>query len=300
MSMDMTKRTIYIQNPAKVSVAHKSLKVCQRENIEVHIPLEDIYVVVIESLNVNITSYALSALLEAGIGTMICGSTHMPLGLLLPIGAHSRHSGIVKQQLLMKKPLKKQLWQKIIERKILNQAEVLSLLNINSTELVEDAKQVLSGDSTNRESVAASRYFKLLLPNGGRRGSQFTPALDYGYALLRAAIAREAVSAGWLVSQGIHHSNNLNAFNLIDDLIEPFRPVVDLLVINKSINHLNPENKRTLVSVFEFGMRINGKEENLQNTIKIVLDSLKRAINKNDSSLLLLPHIIPLNVWKSE
>lgn len=291
----MPKRTICIQNPASLSVKNGSLAILQKEELRGLVPLEDIWVVIIEAHQVQVTAAALSRLVDAGIGIMTCGDDHMPNGLLLPIGAHSRHAAIVEDQLAISKPLQKRLWQRIVKSKIINQGEVLELLGFDGSSVKKLAKEVLSGDASNRESVAATAYFKRLLPRGGRRSGPCTPALDYGYTVLRAGIGRTAVSGGWLVSRGIHHSNNLNAFNLVDDLIEPFRPVVDLLVVQEELGReLTPEVKKRLASIFEVVVRTPLGEVPVQVAIEEELNTLRSAVKEGDASLLELPSVIPL------
>lgn len=258
-------------------------------------PLEDIWVLIIETHQAQITTAALSKLVDAGIGVMLCGDDHMPNGLLLPLGAHSRHAAIVDDQLAISKPLQKRLWQRIVQAKISNQAVVMDLLGLDGSAVRAMAKDVLSGDASNRESVAASAYFKKVLPEGNRRNGPFTAALDYGYTVLRAGIGRTAVSGGWLVSRGIHHNNNLNAFNLVDDLIGPFRPVIDLLVIQGGLGgEVTSETKRELAAIFEYLVRIPLGDVPLQVAIENELETLKVAVKAADASLLQLPVVIPL------
>lgn len=293
--LSMPKRTICIQNPASLSVKNGSLAIIQKGELRGLVPLEDIWVVIIEAHQVQVTAAALSRLVDAGIGIMICGDDHMPNGLLLPIGAHSRHAAIVEDQLAISKPLQKRLWQRIVKSKILNQGEVLELLGADGGAVKKLAKEVLSGDTSNRESVAATAYFRRLLPRGGRRSGPYVPALDYGYTVLRAGIGRTAVGGGWLVSRGIHHSNNLNAFNLVDDLIEPFRPVVDLLVVQEELGReLTSEVKKELASIFEVVVRTPLGEVPAQVAIEEELSTLRSAVKEGDASLLELPSVIPL------
>lgn len=292
---NVAKRTICIQNPASVAVKNDALAISQNGDLKGLIPLEDIWVLIIESHQVKVTAAALSRLVAAGIGVMLCGDDHMPNGLLLPIGAHSRHAAIVDDQLAISKPLKKRLWQRIVKAKIANQGRVLDLLGSDSSAVKELVNKVLSGDTSNREAVAATAYFRHLLPRGGRRDGPYTPALDYGYTVLRSGIGRTAVSGGWLVSRGIHHSNNLNAFNLVDDLIEPFRPVVDLLVVQGKLGgELTPNVKRRLASIFEVLVRTEKGEVPVQAAIEEELDTLKSAVREGNASLLELPSVIPL------
>ena len=291
----MPKRTICIQNAASLSIKNDALAICQRGELRGLVPLEDTWVLIIETHQAQITTAALSKLVDAGIGVMLCGDDHMPNGLLLPLGAHSRHAAIVDDQLAISKPLQKRLWQRIVQAKISNQAAVMDLLGLDGSAVRAMAKDVLSGDTSNRESVAASAYFKKVLPEGSRRNGPFTAALDYGYTVLRAGIGRTAVSGGWLVSRGIHHSNNLNAFNLVDDLIEPFRPVVDLLVIQGGLGgEMTSETKRELAAIFEYLVRIPLGDVPLQVAIENELETLKVAVKTADASLLQLPVVIPL------
>ena len=132
----------------------------------------------------------MSQLNDAGIGVMICGRDHMPNGLMLPMGAHSRHARIVEDQLAMSLPFKKQLWKRIVQAKILNQAAVLTEMGLPTDPLPSYAKTVLSGDTDNREGAAASAYFKALITEGTRRNSMQSSALDYGYSVLRAGSSR--------------------------------------------------------------------------------------------------------------
>lgn len=298
----MPKRTIYLSNPATIKASNGSIEIKTKNELKTRVPLEDIWVLIIESHEVVITAKALSEICEAGIGTILCGSNHMPNGLMLPLGAHSRHASIVEDQLLISKPLKKQLWQAVVQQKIRNQATVLSLHHSEKAkDLFTLSKEVLSDDSSGREAVAASIYFREIAPEGGRRNSDITPLLDYGYAILRAGIARCAVAGGWLVSRGIHHSNNLNAFNLVDDLIEPYRPIVDLIVLEKIKDQaLTTETKRILASIFSYCFLIEGEKYTVQSSIEETIHSFKRAILENDSSLLKLPQIIPLSTWSEE
>lgn len=291
----MPKRTICIQSPSSLSIRNSALSISQRGEVKGLIPLEDIWVVILETHQAQITTSALSHLVDAGIGVMLCGDDHMPNGLLLPLGAHSRHAAIVDDQLAISKPLKKRLWQRIVQSKIGNQATVLDLLGTDGSALRKLMGGVLSGDTTNRESVAAGAYFKKLLPEGGRRKGPYTPALDYGYTVLRAGIGRAAVSGGWLVSRGLHHSNNLNAFNLVDDLIEPFRPVVDLLVVTEELGgELTPEARSRLAAVFEMAVGVGDKVLTVQAAIEEELDTLRAAVCGSDASLLMLPNILPI------
>lgn len=224
----------------------------------------------------------------------------MPNGLALPIGAHSRHAEIVEHQLAISKPLRNQLWAKIIRRKIENQARCLELCGGDQSDvkkILGYAKDVQSNDKTHMESAAAGAYFPNLLPYGSRRKGPMDAPLNFGYAILRTGIAQCAVSHGWLVSRGINHHSAENAFNLVDDLIEPFRAAVDLLVVKENIlAPLSRLNKETLTKVTSVLVLLDGKEMPIQNAIDVYCESLRRAVELKDSDQLLLPTLIGLEM----
>lgn len=291
----MPKRTICIQNPSKISVRNASLVISQ-DGLKALVPLEDIWVVILETQQAQITTKALSELVGVGIVVMTCSDNHFPSGLLIPLAANSRQSAMIHNQLCMSRPLQKRLWQRIVKAKIANQASVLDCLGIDSAPVRKWLTEVKSGDASNRESVAASAYFKCLLSSGTRREGPFTAALDYGYAILRAGVARSTVSGGWLVSKGICHSNKLNAFNLVDDLIEPFRPVIDLLIIGKNLRGpLTHHTKLLLARVFEQVVKVDGKNLSVQSAIETELDTFRESVLSGDVKKLMLPEIVGLD-----
>lgn len=292
----MAQQTIYIQNKAHLHIRHGLLAIEVDGSIST-VPLEDIWVVIVESHQLTVTVACLSKLVDVGIGVLVCGRDHMPNGLLLPLGAHSRHARIVEDQLAMSAPLKKQLWKRIVQMKIANQATVLREMGLPVGPLPEYAKTVLSGDSSNREAAAAAQYFQRLISDGTRRMSVQSAALDYGYGILRAGIGRAAVGGGWLVSQGLHHHSIYNAFNLVDDLIEPFRPLIDLMVMSYGLEDpLEPSDKVLLARVFEHVMTIGGKRCGCQQCIETVLASLRTAVIEKDARKLQLPVLEGLDV----
>ncbi|MCH3968835.1 MAG: type II CRISPR-associated endonuclease Cas1 [Atopobiaceae bacterium] len=296
----MPKRTICIQSPAKLSACDKALLIIQDER-QVRVPFEDIWVVILETHQAQITTAALSQLADGGIGVMLCGDDHMPNGLFLPLGAHSRHADIVENQLAISKPMQKRLWQRIVKAKITNQASVLELCGKSPCSVGRYVAEVKSGDTDNREGAAAAAYFKELIDDGNRRIGPYSGPLNYGYNILRAGVARAAVAGGWLVSRGLNHHNELNAFNLVDDLIEPFRPLVDLIVVKQHLaGDLTHEKKIVLASVFERLVKLDGRLVTSQTAIELMLVSLKAAVYDADYSELLLPSIVPLQMFSDE
>ena len=237
--------TVTICTPKYLCVQDNCLVIKDRHEDKVldKIPLSDIWVIIIDNPQVSITASLMGQVNDAGIGVLFCGSNHMPNGLALPIGAHSRHAEIVEHQLAISKPLRNQLWAKIVRRKIENQARALELCGgkpCDVEKILSYARDVQSNDKTHREGAAAGEYFSKLLPYGSRWTGPMTAPLNFGYAILRTGIAQCAVSHGWLVSRGIHHHSAENAFNLVDDLIEPFRAVVDLMVVKDCLLYTSP------------------------------------------------------------
>lgn len=286
----MAYRTVCIQTPCELSLSNSRLILKREGENPVAIPISDLWVLILESHLIKVTVALLSELNAKGVGVMVCGRDHMPNGLCLPIGAHSRHAAIVEHQLLMSAPLKKRLWQRIIRQKIINQAECLERNGRAAEKLVRYAESVKSNDSGGMESAAASEYFRAIIPEGTRRDGPYAGPLDYGYAILRASIGRTCVAGGWLVSRGIRHCSDLNAFNLVDDLIEPFRPFVDDIVFADDIREpLTSKSKLALISLLEKKVEMNGELVMVQYACELMLDSFRRAVLQNDATQLVLP-----------
>lgn len=294
--------TVTIGTPKYLCVQDNCLVIKDRHEDKVldKIPLSDIWVIIIDNPQVSITASLMGQVNNAGIGVLFCGSNHMPNGLALPIGAHSRHAEIVEHQLAISKPLRNQLWAKIVRRKIENQARALELCGgkpCDVEKILSYARDVQSNDKTHREGAAAGEYFSKLLPYGSRWTGPMTAPLNFGYAILRTGIAQCAVSHGWLVSRGIHHHSAENAFNLVDDLIEPFRAAVDLMVVKENIlAPLSRMNKETLTKVTSVLVLLDDKEMPVQTAIDVYCESLRRAIELKDSDQLLLPTLIGLEM----
>lgn len=243
----MIKRTLYFGNPAYLSTQNEQLiirlpevvnnkeipEVFQKEAVE-RIPIEDIGILVLDHTRITLTSGLLEKLILNNVALIQCGQNHLPIAAALHFDINDTFSEKIHYQLRASEPLKKQLWKQTIEAKILNQAAVLQILGHDATALLHHAKNVSSGDPDNREGRAAAKYWEILLkPYGVTRGQNEGPPnqfFNYGYALLRAVIARNLVASGCLPVVGIHHRNKYNAFCLADDIMEPFRPIVDLYI----------------------------------------------------------------------
>ena len=283
----MIKRTLYFGNPAYLSVKlsqleirlpevekSKSLPETFKEGAVKSIPIEDIGVVMLDNKQITITHGALGALLENNVAVITCDDHRMPVGLMLPLAGNTTQSERFRHQIDASLPLKKQLWQQTIQAKILNQSAVL--LNQRKMECGNmDAwtKQVRSGDSDNLEARAAAFYWQNLFGNikGFNRDREGVPPnnlLNYGYAILRAVVARALVGSGLLPTLGIHHHNRYNAYCRADDIMEPYRPYVDKLVAEivdsgADISQLTTDLKSKLLSIPILDVVINGKRSPL-------------------------------------
>lgn len=295
----MSWRSLAITHPARLSLSKGQLLIEQQEKITV--PLEDIAIVVIEAKEVVLTAPLLSAFASYGITLFTCDRTFLPCGQWLPFSQHHRFLGVIKKQLCLTLPSKKKLWQKIVQSKVRNQAWVLNAAKYEkSAEYLERlALAVQSGDKSYVESRAAAFYFKELFGLGFSRQSEQTvnDHLNYGYSVLRAAIARALTQYGFLSVLGIWHKNELNSFNLADDLIEPFRPLVDLWLINQGKelpSELTQQSRMALISLLHHSIKIEGATYSVLAAIEKTVSSLQTAINDPAPCTLALPQMMHL------
>lgn len=231
----MIKRTLFFANPCHLSLQNNQMVVTNKETGEIkQAAIEDIGFVILENPQITFTVRLAELLSENNVAVVFCNSKYLPTSMLLNLEQHHLQNEIFSTQINASEPLKKQLWSQTIVAKINNQAAVLKIHGKQYLKLTELAKNVLSGDSTNREAQAARIYWSELFGNDFTRDRNGLPpnnALNYGYAILRAAVARALVGSGLLPTLGIHHHNKYNAYCLADDIMEPYRPYVDMLVL---------------------------------------------------------------------
>lgn len=306
----MIKRTVYFGNPAYLSMREKQMVVklpevetCEnladdvKKNAVATIPIEDLGVVVLDHKRITITQGLLEALLANNCAVITCDSTHMPTGLLLPLDGNTLQSERFRKQVDMSLPLKKQLWQQTIQTKISNQKSVLKKFrkDVEIGNMRKWETDVRSGDVMNLEARAAAYYWKNLFPDipGFVRGREEQPPnqlLNYGYAILRAVVARALVGAGLLPTLGIHHHNRYNAYCLADDIMEPYRPFVDELVYkmveSKDYLQLSKEQKMEFLQLPVKEVKINGKRSPLMIAAQMTAVSLMKCINGESRKLL--------------
>lgn len=298
-----------ITSKASVSSKNEQLQIVPDSGERHSIPIEDINSIMIESKEVQISSNALQKLALNGTATFLCDKQHMPCGVIIPFNTHSRKLKILNNQLCIKKPLHKRLWQQIVQQKIINQADCLCFCGKEGyLELNNLYKKVKSGDSTYIESQAAAKYFRLLFGNEFRRYSKkskndtdiINSALNYGYAVLRGAIARTLVIYGFEPSMGIHHHSETNRFNLADDLLEPYRPIVDLFTYeNIKGDKLTPQHKQGLYEILNYEMLSAGERNSIAYSIERMVKSLS-AIYQDNCGQLTLPTLCPLKIHTYE
>ncbi len=229
----MIKRSILIENKAAIHAQNQQLLI-KTEHKESSIPIEDLGFVLIDNMETYLSMNSMNTLVENNVAVIICGKNHMPNGMFLNLNSHHIQQEIFKKQLEASLPLKKQLWQMTIVEKIRNQGELLQKMTGELNPLESFAKRVMSGDTSNMEGAAAAYYWKTFFDFSFKRerfGDYPNNFLNYGYALLRAATARALSASGLLNTLGIHHKSKYNAFALADDIMEPFRPIVDEKVV---------------------------------------------------------------------
>jgi CRISPR-associated protein Cas1 len=285
-------QTLEINDNSAYITVSKGFLVIERQHATDKIPIDEIESLVINSYGATISSQALQKLCEQNAVIIHCGRNAMPVGMTVAYGNHTYRKPRIQNQLYCSLPLKKRLWQETIKAKITNQAEVLKLCNQEEKELFYLAEQVRSGDEGNAEAIASKKYWGKLFGENFRRDPNLPGQngfLNYGYAILRAAVCRSIIAAGLLPELGMFHRNQKNAFCLADDLMEPFRPFIDLTVSLLSLSEkeeLAPFHKKIFIHLLDLQIFHVGKSFHLRycidNTIQsyvISLDNKKSCIS---------------------
>lgn len=291
----MIKRTVEISSgPVHLSIKHKQMLL--KKGDELHsIPVEDLGLLVLSHPAISYTHQLLYELLEQNVAVLFCNRQHMPEGLLLPFEDNQLHQARLQLQAEATKPLKKRLWQQVVKQKIKTQAKVLIHKHGRDEGLGLLAAKVKSGDPENVEARAAKKYWKELFKHPDFRRRYHTPdlnaLLNYGYAVLRAAVARSLTAAGLHPSLGIHHHNQYNPYCLADDMMEPLRPFVDARVYDLYQTHgsldieLTKETKRPLLELLTYSVRIKGKKYPLLESLHLMASSLAACYAKETNIL---------------
>lgn len=294
----MIKRILYFGNPAHIRTENQQLKITIKKDPpeEKSIPIEDIGVVLIDHPQITITSGAISTLMNYNVALIACNESYMPHALMLPFEGHHVQTQRMRSQITASEPLKKNLWMQTIQAKIYNQAKVLEQQGIINHPLYQFQKSVKSGDSDNREAAASNYYWSTIFPNipdfsREQKGLYPNNLLNYGYAILRSVIARSLVSAGLFPSLGIYHHNKYNAYCLADDIMEPYRPYVDKVVIqimNKIPNKkdIDTELKKELLIIPHVDVMIEGEKSVLMVAAQRTCASLANCFMGSQRKLL--------------
>ena len=282
----MLKRTLFFSNPYRLSLRDRQLLIQSKDQPTTKtVPVEDLGFIVLDHPQISFSMKLIEFLNSHNVAVIFCDSKHMPSSMLLNLESHSLQSELFREQIDASEPLKKSLWKQTIEAKINNQAAMLEICGHKAHELRAYAKRVKSGDIENREGLAARIYWDRLLGKEFYR-DRFGPApnhlLNYGYILLRSAVARALSGSGLLPTLGIHHHNRYNAFCLADDIMEPYRPYVDQLALNTYADfpeeqELTKEMKASMLQLMAIDVMINETKRPLMVALSITTASLSRC-----------------------
>lgn len=283
----MITRSIYIGNSAYLKLKDEQMYILDPSTKELkgRVPVEDLGLLMLDHFQITISHQLIQKMMGNNVVIISCDAHHLPHGIMLPLYGHSTYSERVKEQLEVSEPLKKQLWKQTVECKIENQKEVLIRLGNYFEPLIEYQKNVKSGDITNMEGIAAQHYWKHLISLDflrARFGDSPNQFFNFGYSVLRSIVARAIVETGMLPVLGIFHKNKYNPYCLADDLMEPFRPFIDFLVMqwlekNPDTEEINKDFKAHILRIATVDVGIEGKTRPLLNAVKITVSSLYKC-----------------------
>lgn len=297
---DSAFRTLFLSTPAYLSLQDKHLCIAQKDKESVKIPLVDILCVMLESHQITLTNALLNAFALHKIVVFTCDESHLPSGLFMPFLGHFRSFSVLQSQINLSKQRKAILWQQIIKAKIHNQALLLKMLHKKESEELESlAKSVNLGDSSNNEAKAAAIYFKALFGKNFSRKVQIfeeskmgtiNAALNYAYAIIRGVITRSLCVSGLNPALGINHKNQFNAFNLADDLMEPYRifadsVVVQMVEVGELEESLSLQNRVKLVSILQSAVIVENKLYPLTRAGVVSAQSVVKCLERENLKL---------------
>ena len=289
----MIKRIIDISEAAYVRLKHQQLVIEKQSEIVGQVPIEDLGVLILQHPAIVLTQQLIVACQKNKVVIVFCDEKHLPYSLILPIGeGHTLHNKILKQQMAISEPTRKRLWQNIVQHKIKEQEQTLVMLNKESTRLSFLSTQVKTGDSGNCEAIAAQAYWKLLFGKAFKRDADLdgvNSLLNYGYAIIRAAVARSVCGAGLHPTIGLFHTNQYNALCLADDLMEPFRPWVDYVVYQMASTNsevtINQQSKQALLGLMSEAVLYKKKTMPFMVALNYLMADLKRCYSDGIKTL---------------
>lgn len=289
----MAWRGIHISNPARLRLVDKKVEV-EQDSGSHRFPLEDVDWIILDTPQATVTAKLLSECAGRNIPLIVSDEKHMPSGALLPLPNGRAHVSTLQSQINTSKALKNRLWQAIIRRKIENQAAVLAAIDCDAAKPVREmAKLVKSGDPNNVEARAARAYWPALFDDFRRHDDDRTNALlNYGYAVVRAVIARTLAAHGFVPAIGLHHAGDRNPFNLADDMIEPFRPLVDFHALERvgmDGEMLDLDDRRHMGAVLTLEVQMDGGSYRLPQAVEVMIAGLRKALEFGEAGMLDLP-----------
>ena len=283
----MITRSIYIGNPAYLKLKDEQLYIMQPETGQMKgkIPVEDLGLLMLDHWQITVSHQLIQKMMGNNVVVISCDAHHLPHGIMLPLHGHTEFSDRIKDQMEASEPLKKQLWKQTIECKIDNQTEVLRRLGNYYEPMIDYRNNVKSGDLTNMEGIAAQHYWKYLISLDFLRqrfGDSPNQFFNFGYSVLRSIVARAIVETGLLPVLGIFHKNKYNPYCLADDMMEPYRPFVDWLVMdwltrNPETEELTKEFKAHILQIATKDVKIDGKTRPLMVAVKTTISSLYKC-----------------------
>lgn len=283
----MITRSIYIGNPAYLKLKDEQLYIMEPETGQMKgkIPLEDLGLLMLDHWQITVSHQLIQKMMGNNVVVISCDAHHLPHGIMLPLHGHTEFSDRIKDQMEASEPLKKQLWKQTIECKIENQKEVLRRLGNYYEPMIDYRNNVKSGDLTNMEGIAAQHYWKYLISLDFLRqrfGDSPNQFFNFGYSVLRSIVARAIVETGLLPVLGIFHKNKYNPYCLADDMMEPYRPFVDWLVMdwltrNPETEELTKEFKAHILQIATKDVKIDGKTRPLMVAVKTTVSSLYKC-----------------------
>ena len=283
----MIKRVLCFENPARLSLKLAQM-VVELQDVTRTLPIEDIGVVILDHKQITITHALIDALLANNVAIVTSNDKHLPVGLMLPLDGNTLQSERFRAQIDASEPLKKQMWQQTVVAKILGQAHVLGTQLIEHTNMLKWAKDVRSGDTENMEARAAAFYWRNMFEKDAFiRDPQGLPPntlLNYGYSIVRAMMARALVGAGLLPTLGIHHHSRYDAYCLADDIMEPYRPFVDMKVQEMwkkgdITSDISSEQKRELLGVTTMDVNISGHRSPMMLAVQTTAQSVQKCFS---------------------
>lgn len=297
----MITRSVYIGTPSYLKLKDEQVYITEPSTGKTKgkIPIEDLGLLMLDHFQITISHQLIQKMMGNHVVIISCDALHLPHGIMLPLYGHTEYSERIKNQINISERLKNQLWKQTVENKIKNQKEVLKMLGKYFEPMQEYLENVKSGDPSNREGIAAQHYWKHLMGSDfmrKRMGNFPNPFFNFGYAVLRSIIARSLVETGLLPVLGIFHKNKYNPYCLADDIMEPYRPFVDLMVVrwlekNHNADELTREFKSYMLTIATIDLNINEKIRPLLVAVKITTSSLYKCFT-GEKRLISYPKLV--------